>query len=134
MPKKIFSLLMLIVLMSGTIIAGSVVREFLGYTQENGIMLEWDSVEESEIAEYLMERNANGGNFSVIGKITPLGNEKHYTFFDESVFAKSAGRIYTYRIKIMNRDDSFTYSESVTVSLTLSAARETWGSIKAIFR
>jgi hypothetical protein len=57
-----------------------------------------------------------------------------YTYQDRSVF-KPNDRIFYYRLKIVDRDNTFTYySEIVTVSPTISSVRQTWGSIKAMFR
>jgi hypothetical protein len=56
-----------------------------------------------------------------------------YAYEDDSVF-KTAGRTYYYRLKIVDQDGRFTYSPIITVSPTISSARQTWGSIKAMFR
>ncbi len=100
----------------------------------NSIMLEWDSEQEISLLVYQIERSATGGDFVYIGNHSPKGSNNHYTYLDETVFAKKTDRAYSYRIKILDKDESYTYSSVVTVTPTLSAARETWGSIKALFR
>lgn len=123
-----------VALLTGTLFGGSILRDFTGYAFDNGIMLEWDSGVEVDLSEYQVERSAPGGTYSYIGKVVPLGSENHYSYYDETVFAKITSRTYNYRIKIVDTDESFTYSSVVSVSPTLSSARETWGSIKALFR
>ena len=86
------------------------------------------------MSEYQIERSASGGKFVYIGNRMPKGSNNHYTYLDETVFTKITDRTYSYRIKILDKDESFTYSPVVTVTPVLSAARETLGSIKAIFR
>ena len=134
MSNKIFFMIISVALLTGTLFGGSILRDFTGYPFDNGIMLEWDSGVEVDLSEYQVERSAPGGTYSYIGRVVPLGSENHYSYYDETVFAKITSRTYNYRIKIVDTDNSFSYSPVVTVSPTLSSARETWGSIKALFR
>ena len=134
MSNKIYLIIISVVLLAGTLFGGSILRDFTGYPFDNGIMLEWDSGVEINLSEYQIERSAPGGTYSYIGKVNPLGSESHYSYYDETVFAKIASRTYNYRIKIVDTDKSFSYSSVISVSPTLSSARETWGSIKALFR
>lgn len=134
MSNKIFFIIISVALLTGTLFGGSILRDFIGYPFDNGIMLEWDSGAEVDLSEYQVERSAPGGTYAYIGKVVPLGSENHYSYYDETVFAKIASRTYNYRIKIVDTDKSFSYSPVISVSPTLSSARETWGSIKALFR
>lgn len=136
MSNKIFPIIISVALLSGTIFGGSILKNFTGYPFDNGIMLEWDSGVEVNLSEYQIERSAPGGTYTYIGKVNPLGSESHYSYYDQTVFAKIASRTYNYRIKIIDADadKTFSYSSVISVSPTLSSARETWGSIKALFR
>ena len=134
MSNKIFFIIVSVALLTGTLFGGSILRDFIGYPFDNGIMLEWDSGVEVDLSEYQVERSAPGGTYSYIGEVVPLGSENHYSYYDGTVFAKIASRTYNYRIKIVDKDESFSYSPVISVSPTLSSARETWGSIKALFR
>ena len=107
---------------------------FEAYLIDSSIQLEWDSEQEINLLEYKIERSASGGDFVNIGIETPKGSNSHYTYLDETIFAKITDRTYSYRIKILDKDETYTYSSVVTITPTLSAARETWGSIKALFR
>ncbi len=136
MLNKIFPIIIFVALLSGTIYGGSILKNFIGYPFDNGSMLEWDSGVEVDLLEYRVERSAPGGTYTYIGKVNPLGSENHYSYYDQTVFAKIASRTYNYRIKIVDADTdkTFSYSPVISVSPTLSSARETWGSIKALFR
>ena len=134
MKNKIITTLTTIALMSGIIFAGTILENFVASPLENSIKLEWDSKQEIDLFEYQIERSATGGEFMYIGSVVPQGDNSHYTYLDETVFAKITDRTYSYRIKILDKDESFTYSSVIRVTPVLSAARETWGSIKALFR
>ena len=109
-------------------------ENFEAYSVNNSIQLEWDSEQEINLLEYQIERSVSGGEFEYVGKTMPKGSNSHYTYLDETIFAKITDRTYSYRIKILDNDESYTYTSAVVVTSTLSAARETWGSIKALFR
>lgn len=134
MKNKITQTLFVIALLNGVVLGSSILVNFEAVTMDNSIRLEWDSEQELNLLEYQIERSVSGGDFVFIGNHMPKGSNSHYTYVDETIFAKITDRAYSYRIKIVDKDDSFTYSPIVTLTPTLSAARETWGSIKAIFR
>ncbi len=134
MKNKIITTLTTIALMSGILFAGSILENFVAVPLDNSIKLEWDSKQEIDLFEYQIERSATGGDFMYIGFLAPQGDNSHYTYLDETVFAKITDRTYSYRIKILDKDESYTYSSVIRVTPVLSAARETWGSIKALFR
>ena len=134
MKNKIILTLFSVGLLNIVLLGSSILVNFEAYSIDNSIQLEWDSEQEINLLEYIIERSVSEGDFVHIGKNTPKGSNSHYTYLDETIFGKITDRTYSYRIKILYKDDTYTYSPVVTVTLTLSAARETWGSIKALFR
>jgi len=110
------------------------IDNFSAFPKDNGIVLEWDSGIELEMNGYEIQKSVSDGKFMVVSTIKALGSNSSYSYFDESVFAKSTVRTYSYRLKMLDKDGTFSYSKMVSVTPTLSAARETWGSIKALFR
>jgi hypothetical protein len=42
--------------------------------------------------------------------------------------------IYYYRLKLVDGNGNYVYSNTITVTHIISGVRSTWGSIKAIFR
>ena len=134
MLKKTSITFIIFFLLVGSLLSETDISNFSAYPKDNGIVLEWDSGIESRLEQYEIQRSVSGGTFRVVSAIKALGSNTRYTYFDESVFSKSTIRTYSYRLKILNSDGSFSYSKLVSVTPTLSAARETWGSIKALFR
>lgn len=134
MLKKSSFTFIFVMLTAGSLLGDTDISNFSAYPKDNGVVLEWDSGIESDLKEYEIQRSVSGGTFTAVVTIKALGNNSRYYYFDESVFAKAVVRTFNYRLKMINNDGTFTYSKLVTVTPTLSAARETWGSIKALFR
>lgn len=99
------------------------------------IILTWNTVDETGVQRFdVLWRAGTTGDFKVIGSIDQLkGNNSTYEYIDKSVF-KGSGGIYQYRIRVINGQSPSPETEIVTVSHVSSAARRTWGSIKAMFR
>jgi hypothetical protein len=96
------------------------------------VFLKWKSTIEDTVEEYAIERSLDKVAFTEIGKLKPKGNYKDYSFIDKNIF-KASSRTFYYRLKISNKDNSAKYSKILEVSPRVSSAKQTWGSIKAIF-
>ncbi len=88
---------------------------FSATKKDNDALLNWSVVNESANAKmYEVERSVDGANFEKINSITPLNNGSSsnvYNIKDENLSAiKNNGLIY-YRIKQIDQDGKFTYSE-----------------------
>ena len=61
--------------------------------------------------------------------------DQYYEYIDETAY-KTTGSVYVYRIAIVDNDGTVTYSEEVSVlhDTINGGVKETWGSIKALFR
>lgn len=122
----------------GTVFA-VVIKETPRARSSNGdIVLTWNTVDETGVQRFEVLRSVWSGNswgdFSVISSVDQLkGNNSSYEYIDKSVF-KTSGSIYGYRIRIINGQTPAPETDIVTVSHVSSAARRTWGSIKAMFR
>ena len=118
-------------------LAGSIVKDFRGEPGYNQVTLRWKTESETNLKGFEIERSFDKSMWEKVGFVEARGNAlgvAEYTFEDRSVF-KLTDRIFHYRLKITDRDNSFTYyGEIVTVSASISSARQTWGSIKAMFR
>ncbi len=125
-------------LLIGTVLA-VVIKETPKARSSNGdIIVTWTTVDETGVQRFDVLRASWAGNgwsdFVVVGTIDQLkGNNSTYEFIDKSVFKTTAG-IYGYRIRIINGQTPAPETDIVTVSHTSSAAKRTWGSIKAMFR
>ncbi|MBN1559262.1 hypothetical protein JW998_03385 [candidate division KSB1 bacterium] len=117
--------------------AGAVIIDFRAETATNQVILKWIVTAEQGLQGYRILRSMDGASFQKVGFVAALGvssNERSYSFIDKSVF-KSANRTYHYKIQLVNSDGSVdNFEKSVTVSPQISSARQTWGSLKAMFR
>lgn len=126
--------------MLSTVLAGAIVTGFRGEPGFNKVTLKWTSESENSLKAFEIQRAiVNQDQELEKNKVTTLEakgslqNRTEYVYEDNSVF-KTTGRTYYYRLKIVDQDGRFTYSPIITVSPTISSARQTWGSIKAMFR
>ncbi len=137
---KIKLLIFGLILSTITLFAGdNLLQSFSAKSDGKVITVEWKSGDESGIAMYELER-ANSGNFSFIFSQDAKGNYYNYKYVDEDAFLKNgndnsvSGNLYSYRIKIVKNDNSYVYSNSITVVHNVSGIRRTWGMIKELFR
>lgn len=113
--------------------AGAEIIEFDAYSLGDRCQLVWRTGREVNLQTFIVERSSDGSTFAQVASIEPEGSNSTYQYTDTSPLAQSS-RIFFYRLKILDRDQSFTYSVVREVSLIFSALRHTWGSIKAMFR
>jgi len=104
------------------------------------ITLRWTTDVETGVRRFEILRAVWNGpssswtEFVLIGSVDQLkGNNATYEYVDKSVFKNSAG-FYGYRIRVINGENPGQLTEIITVSHLSSAAKRTWGSIKAMFR
>ena len=127
--------LLLAVLIVGTLSA--IVIKDRPTAQSNGsaVVIRWTTMDETGVQKFeVFRRSGLSGEFSMIGTVNQLkGNNSAYEFTDSDVF-KSAGGLYQYKIRIIDGQNNVSETEAVSVSHVSSAAKRTWGSIKAMFR
>lgn len=86
------------------------------YEKNNGVQIEWSNLTEKDVAEYTIERSANGRDFSAIGSQLPTSNQNDkasYSGFD----AVPLQGINYYRIKAEETTGKIVYSKILSVSL-----------------
>jgi hypothetical protein len=114
-----------------------VIESFTARPQSGAILLEWRVSREEGIARYEVERaRAGSQDFLTLTTVAPKGAPATYTYEDRDVLRTAATQqsVYTYRIKIVGKDGSVSYSTTVTVAYNVSGVRRTWGMIKEMFR
>ena len=91
---------------------------FKGSLQSGTTLLEWQTANEVNTSHFVVERSADGRNFQQIGTVTALGNTttNKYSFTDYDVTRQSSSIIY-YRLKMVDNDGEFVYSDVVTITL-----------------
>ncbi|KAA3618093.1 MAG: hypothetical protein DWQ05_08605 [Calditrichaeota bacterium] len=132
-------MLILACFLTGFLFADGIIKRFDVNPGYNKVTISWETSTESGIKGYELQRAFTENNFS---KLTYFDSKKDnqpvhkYKYDDITVFKTSTtdARTFFYRIKIEKLDGSFEYSKVEKVVPTVSSARQTWGSIKAMFR
>ncbi len=130
---KVFILL---VIFSGVLYGAVTLQYFTARNNSNGVLVEWKTGDEGGSSKFEIERSAESpDNFIYLDFKNATGNNSYYSFQDNSVDINGrTTSIYYYRLKCMEPNGNYTYTNHITVSHTVSGIRSTWGSIKAIFR
>jgi hypothetical protein len=123
----------LVVLMASLLFAGAMISLFQARSDGEDVVLEWQTTQETNLKEFVVERRTPNGDFTDLSVVLPAGDNSFYSYRDESAY-KTAEAFYIYRLKIVDNDNSITYSSEVSISHQVSSVKRTWGSIKALFR
>jgi hypothetical protein len=76
-------------------------------------LLSWASATEENFSHYEIEHSADGISFNKIGQVLSTGYNSNYSYTDDDAFNESS--IAYYRLKMVDEDDSFSYSQIETV-------------------
>lgn len=112
--------------------AGSFLTKFDARSLGDRVVITWSASSEVDLNHYAVERKTVNGNFIELGEILPEA-DLTYEFIDDTAY-KSNDAIYIYRLKIVDNNNSSSYSSEISVSHNVSSVKRTWGSIKALFR
>ena len=130
--------ILILIIASNFLMAGTIILDFVGQPGFNRVTIKWTTQNEINLKGFEIERSFENKNESFkkvdfLKASNETKDKKEYTYEDKSVF-KSSDRTFYYRLKVIDNDDSYTYSKIISVKPTISSARQTWGSIKAMFR
>lgn len=130
------SILLSILVVTGIVYAGVTLQYFTAKSHDEGILVEWKTMEESNAVKFELERSAESSeNFIYVATISASGNNSYYSYQDNSVDVLNGNSsLYRYRLKCFHSNGDQTYTQSISVIHAVSGIRSTWGSIKAIFR
>jgi hypothetical protein len=132
-PFYIVSILMPLIVI-GVLYAATDLQYFTARSDSDAILLEWKTGVEDNLNRFEIERSASEpNNFIHIGTVSAIGNNSYYYYRDE-VTMNSSAPLYYYRLKLVDNNSGYVYSNTITVTHIISGVRSTWGSIKAIFR
>jgi hypothetical protein len=88
--------------------------DFTAVKNARGITLDWETLSEQNTGYFNIEKSANGTDFTTIGKVDAKGNsatKQQYTYTDIT----AAAPINYYRLKLVDIDNKFTYSNRIAV-------------------
>ena len=139
--KNIIIILVLILGSTQLIFGDSQLEYFRANSDGKVITIEWKADNETLIASYEIERAAPNQFFekvhSEFAKGTPTAD---YTYIDDEAYYKdtenkeiNSNDVYSYRIKIVYQDNSYSFSNTINVEHKVSSIRRTWGMIKQMF-
>lgn len=142
MGKKI-SILLIAVLSAMLLWSNTtIIDSFLAESSGSSVSIRWKAKSEEQITRFEVERSINNVTFQKIESINPSG-KLYYTFVDNEAFMKQIAddepklqkvNSYYYKLKIIKKDNSFDYTETVNVVHKSSSFKRTWGMIKEMFR
>jgi hypothetical protein len=106
----------------GGVISGTLPVEWLDFSvvqQQEDALLDWATASETQVDYFGIERSVDGNFFQEIGKKEAVGNSQEpnqYFFRDQGVIYNLGYRMY-YRIRQVDQDGSFSYSEVLELNL-----------------
>lgn len=131
--KMKLSHILIILLLTTAVFAGTFLEYFHGRSEGDDIRLEWKTKEEVNLQHFKIERKTPQSAFSEIATVQPKGSDSYYSYLDQTTY-KTTDMIFIYRLKIVDTNGQASYSSEVSVSHSVSGVKRTWGSIKAMFR
>lgn len=99
---------------AGSSILPVTILSFTGNARDQKALLQWTTTREINVAHFELQRRDHTSDFVSIGKINPAGSsslEYNYEFTDQL----GESPVYHYRLKIVDIDESITYSKIVTI-------------------
>jgi hypothetical protein len=91
--------------------------KFTAQLFKNNVKLNWATASEINNAGFVIEKSISGEKFGKIGFVNAKGNtQNNYEFLDENAVNTKASEVY-YRLKQMDKDGKFTYSNVEVVKL-----------------
>ncbi|MEO5941972.1 MAG: T9SS type A sorting domain-containing protein [Ferruginibacter sp.] len=84
----------------------------------------WSTEQEINLAKYEVLRSVNGTDFQTISTMTSRNNlsKQNYTFQDNNI--PSGATVLYYKLRIVDKDASFKYSNVVTVKVSVARAND----------
>lgn len=92
---------------------------FSGTYRSNAAYLKWETENEVNTDHFVVERSFGNNDFEPIGKVAAKGRtieKTTYSLIDPKASLRGAGIVY-YRLKMFDKDGSFTYSSVVAISI-----------------
>ena len=138
--KKIHIILLLIAATVIVFAQNSIISSFTAKSDGKDVTLEWRTSDETNISHFEIERAPINKPFKYLSTEKAHGFASTYTFTDDNVFNKEDGNStqsnhnFMYRIKIVKKNQQYSYSNNVNVVHNISGIQKTWGMIKEMFR
>lgn len=112
------------------------VSEFNARRERNYILLEWTTEFESNLSKFEIERSTDRIHWIKIGEVPAVGesNQRHfYTFKDQTLLKGNLASL-SYRLNLVYKNGTSEPYDVIVSVEGISGIRQTWGTIKAMFR
>ncbi len=104
---------------------------FNSQKKENGVLLQWQTTREVNVSHFEVQRSTDGRTFEPLATVRASGGENqngaNYTFTDHPWISlppnQPLGNVFYYRLKIVDLDATFAYSDIVSEKPDPAAAR-----------
>lgn len=135
-----YSSFLFFVILVPSILSAEVFKGEPTRVQGSSMVIRWETSDESGVLEFVVVcreiRSGGAGQWRDVGKKEAKGTSSVYTLEDTDIF-KAADRMLEYEIRAVNGEGRVVEAvplKTLFPSGLTSAARRTWGSIKAMFR
>ncbi len=88
---------------------------FTAARQDGSIVLNWESENEVNFREYVLERSKDGLNFTVVATIPGKGGLQALYAYTDNLGTQAASKLY-YRLKQVDNNERFVYSRILTIT------------------
>lgn len=86
------------------------------FEKGSGVQIEWSNLTEKDVVNYIVERSANGNDFTAIGQLNARSNQTDKQSYVSLDAAPIAGTNF-YRIKVVELDGKIIYSKMLRVDI-----------------
>jgi len=125
--------LIIAIVVSHLIFASALISMLQARSDGENVILEWQTTTEKNLKEFVVQRKTPNSQYMDLATVKPKGDNSFYSYKDQSAY-KVNDTFYIYRLKIVDNDNSVSFSAEVSVVHQVSSVKRTWGSIKALFR
>ena len=132
MSRNKFYIPLLIGLLVSLVFGKTVILEFRAEPENEKIVISWRTGEEVDLQHFEVQRSTDRETFVTIGTVPAKGSNSEYQFEDTGL--SHFKNVFYYRLKIVDQDGSYEYTDTLPVLPKISSIKRTWGTIKALFR
>jgi len=95
---------------------------FTATKDDNTVNLNWQTISEKNISHFTLQRNVSGADFTNLGDIPAFSDTGVNSYaFPDNVENITANKVF-YRLKIIDKDGLYTYSDLIPVELSANPA------------
>lgn len=134
--RRYLILLFITFTLVGLLHSGARISEFHARRENNTVVLEWATEEESNLLRFDLQRSSDNVRWLKIGEKPAAGESttfNQYSFIDQTVFKTTLSNFY-YRLVMVDKNGQTTPYDIIASVSGSSGIVHTWGSIKAMFR